>query len=157
MTEKPSAQFITKHKDAACSIALTLIAFAVRIKGLSVDGLWFDEVYSVRIVRLSVGQIIRLTSGDVHPPLYYLLLHFWTKCFGESESAVRMLSVLFFRVDDLRFLSSRLATLQSAHRGFCSAVHDAFAAAGLLCPGSAHVRAVYLARSDIMLFFRVLV
>src|SRR5882762_9612902 len=36
MTEKPSAQFITKHKDAAFSIGLTLIAFAVTANAIRV-------------------------------------------------------------------------------------------------------------------------
>ena len=95
MSEKLLSQFFKSHKDAIVSIVLTLMAAVVRLIGLNLDSLWFDEVFSVRTVRLSVGEIIRLTSGDVHPPLYYLLLHFWTRLFGETENAVRMLSVCF--------------------------------------------------------------
>src|ERR1700730_11050611 len=95
MSEKLISQFFKSHKDAIVSIVLTLMAAVVRLIGLNLDSLWFDEVFSVRTVRLSVGEIIRLTSGDVHPPLYYLLLHFWTRLFGETENAVRMLSVCF--------------------------------------------------------------
>jgi 4-amino-4-deoxy-L-arabinose transferase-like glycosyltransferase len=74
---------------------LLILAFAVRLIGLSLDSLWFDEVFSVRAAQLSLGQIVSLTIGDVHPPFYYLLLHFWIRFFGETETAVRMLSVCF--------------------------------------------------------------
>lgn len=47
------------------------------------------------MVRMSVSEIVRFTMTDVHPPLYFLFLHFWTKVFGESVIAVRMMSVLF--------------------------------------------------------------
>jgi len=34
-------------------------------------------------------------AADVHPPFYYVLLHYWITVFGTSESAVRLLSALF--------------------------------------------------------------
>lgn len=95
MSRKLSPQFFSSRKDLFISIIITLAAFIVRLKGLVLDSLWFDEVFSVRAGRLSIGEIISLTSADVHPPLYYLLLHFWMKLFGETVGAVRMLSVSF--------------------------------------------------------------
>lgn len=84
-----------KSRTLFICLAFTLLAFFIRTIGLSLDSLWYDEAYSVRMVRMSVSEIIRFTITDVHPPLYFLFLHFWTKLFGESETAVRMLSVLF--------------------------------------------------------------
>jgi 4-amino-4-deoxy-L-arabinose transferase-like glycosyltransferase len=95
MSRKLFPQFFSSHQAAIISIILALIALGVRLTGLNLDGLWFDEVFSVRAGRISVSEIISLTRGDVHPPLYYLLLHFWMKIFGETASAVRMLSVCF--------------------------------------------------------------
>ncbi|MBM3134452.1 MAG: hypothetical protein FJZ89_04020, partial [Chloroflexi bacterium] len=40
------------------------------------------------------GQITQGAAADIHPPLYYYLLHFWQQAFGQSERAVRALSVL---------------------------------------------------------------
>ena len=82
-------------QDMLLALALMLIALVVRFIGLRLDSLWFDEAFSVRIARRSLSEIVRLTTTDVHPPLYYLLLHFWTRLFGETESTVRMLSVVF--------------------------------------------------------------
>ena len=83
------------RKDVLIGMVLLLIAAVVRLIGLGLDSLWFDEVFSVRIARLGVSEIVSLAARDVHPPLYYLLLHFWTKLFGDTEFAVRMLSAVF--------------------------------------------------------------
>jgi len=57
--------------------------------------LWIDEMYSVsHRGSMSVGDIVTTTS-DPHPPLYYLILKGWMTSFGQSEVAVRSLSVLF--------------------------------------------------------------
>lgn len=39
-------------------------------------------------------EIIARTARDVHPPLHYLVLHYWMKLFGTSEAAARSLSVI---------------------------------------------------------------
>ena len=36
----------------------------------------------------------QFTAADVHPPLYFWLLHFWLRLTGSSEFAIRMLSLL---------------------------------------------------------------
>ncbi len=91
LTEKK----IALQRTNVIALFLTLLAFVIRFIGLNRESFWYDEVYSVRMVRMSAGEIIRFTSGDVHPPLYFLLLHFWTRLFGESQMSVRMLSLCF--------------------------------------------------------------
>ncbi len=54
--------------------------------------LWLDEALSVDIARLPVREIPAALRHDGHPPLYYVLLHFWMRVFGESNAAVRSLS-----------------------------------------------------------------
>jgi len=60
------------------------------------QSLWRDEAFSVWIARDGFAEIIRRTSGDFNPPLYYIFLHFWMQIFGRSEVALRSLSVVFF-------------------------------------------------------------
>lgn len=45
--------------------------------------------------RYDVVALLYHSSFDVHPPLYYLLLHGWMELFGDSILAVRSLSVVF--------------------------------------------------------------
>jgi len=55
---------------------------------------WRDEAYSVLFAGQSVWKIV--TAQTMESPVYYILLHFWIKIFGQSEIAVRSLSLLGF-------------------------------------------------------------
>ncbi|MGH9213016.1 MAG: glycosyltransferase family 39 protein [Acidimicrobiales bacterium] len=57
--------------------------------------LWLDEALSVNIARLPVGDLLEALRHDGHPPLYYLVLHYWMEAFGEGDTAVRLLSAVF--------------------------------------------------------------
>jgi uncharacterized membrane protein len=57
--------------------------------------LWLDEALSVNIARLPVGDLLEALRHDGHPPLYYLLLHYWMELVGEGDVAVRALSGIF--------------------------------------------------------------
>ena len=57
--------------------------------------LWLDEALSVNIARLPVGDLLEALRHDGHPPLYYLLLHYWMEVVGEGDVAVRALSGIF--------------------------------------------------------------
>ena len=53
-----------------------------------------DEAYSILLVRKSVPQIIIGTAKDVHPPLYYLILKFFSLFGGESLLLYRAVTAL---------------------------------------------------------------
>jgi len=75
-------------------IGLLAAAAALRLMVLEGRGLWFDEAFSVAIARLPVAELWRLVAQtDAHPPLYYLLLHFWL-ALGDTPAAIRSFSVL---------------------------------------------------------------
>ena len=75
---------------------LVLLAFAafLRLHKIDAQSLWYDEGNSARIAERSVPLIIAGAAGDIHPPLYYLLLKFWRVLFGEGEAALRSLSAV---------------------------------------------------------------
>jgi uncharacterized membrane protein len=70
-----------------------LVALIIRLSGLGAESSWIDEAYSITLARYPLLQIIQGTASDQHPPLYYLLLHFWM-FFGSSVSYARLLSAL---------------------------------------------------------------
>lgn len=85
---------ITRHGLAL--LAIMLLGLALRAYHLTAQSIWLDEAYSVWIAKLSIPQMIaEAAANDNHPPLYYLLLHYWGLVFGTSESAVRLLSLVF--------------------------------------------------------------
>jgi mannosyltransferase len=74
-----------------------VVALIVRTWRLSDQSFWFDEAMSLYWARRSPGDILRVglaLEQDPHPPVYYLLLHYLIGVLGESEVAVRSLSVL---------------------------------------------------------------
>lgn len=72
-----------------------LAGFALRLFQLGTQSLWYDESVSLFIARQTVPELIVHTAGDVHPPLYYLLLHYWLQVAGTSEFAAGYFSVCF--------------------------------------------------------------
>jgi hypothetical protein len=73
---------------------IVLLALNLRLVRLVFQPLWWDEGWSVYFATTPIGEMLRLTAVDIHPPLYYFLLHLWTMVFGSSPIALRLLSVL---------------------------------------------------------------
>lgn len=61
-----------------------LAAFALRLFHLGSESLWYDETVSVVLARESIPALLAHTAGDIHPPGYYLLLHFWQQLTAPS-------------------------------------------------------------------------
>lgn len=62
--------------------------------GIGHEPLWLDETYSFAMVQHGLRDIVRLTSGDVHPPLYYLILKGTVWLLGSSPVALRIPSLV---------------------------------------------------------------
>ncbi|MBK8618091.1 MAG: glycosyltransferase family 39 protein [Anaerolineales bacterium] len=77
-------------------IFITLFGGGLRVLLLANKGMWLDETFSVWLAGHSVGDMLQWTVKiDPHPPLYYLLLHYWMAYNGDSPFYVRLFSVLF--------------------------------------------------------------
>ncbi len=72
-----------------------VVAFALRVFHIQFQSLWYDEAFSVYLAHMSLADITARTAADIQPPLYYYLLHFWVVLAGESEFALRFLSLCF--------------------------------------------------------------
>jgi hypothetical protein len=75
-------------------IAILCFAALLRFYRLDSQSFWHDEGNSARIAERSIDLIVEGAAGDIHPPGYYLLLHGWRGLFGQSEFALRSLSVV---------------------------------------------------------------
>ena len=75
---------------------ITLIGGGLRIFLLDKNGMWLDETFSVWLANQSVVDMLQwIIRIDQHPPLYYLLLHYWIAHYGDTPYYARLLSVLF--------------------------------------------------------------
>jgi mannosyltransferase len=61
------------------------VAAWLRWTDIGAESLWTDELYSLHWASKSVAQIFANASFDVHPPTYYVLLHYWLALFGDGE------------------------------------------------------------------------
>ena len=77
-------------------LIITLIGGCLRILLLGKNVMWLDETFSVWLANHSVADMLQwIVRIDQHPPLYYLLLHYWIALNGDTPYYARLLSVLF--------------------------------------------------------------
>jgi mannosyltransferase len=72
-----------------------LLAFGLRLHRLDFQPLWGDEGWSFYFASMNLGDMVRLTAVDIHPPLYYTLLGGWLRLAGSTPEMAHFLSVLF--------------------------------------------------------------
>jgi mannosyltransferase len=75
---------------------ITVTGGLLRVFQLGNRGLWLDETFSLWLANQSVPDMLQwMVRIDQHPPLYYLLLHYWIAHYGDTPYYARLLSVLF--------------------------------------------------------------
>jgi uncharacterized membrane protein len=82
-------------KETSFLMIIICLGLFLRVYDLGSESIRLDEGISIYRAHLPVIEIIKQLLWDNHPPLYFSLLHFWVFVFGDSEIAVRLLSVLF--------------------------------------------------------------
>ena len=93
-------------------VFITLVGGWLRVLMLGTKGMWLDETFSMWLANHSVGEMLQwIVKIDQHPPLYYLLLHFWIVRFGDTPYYARLLSVLFGTgtIPVIYFIGKRMA------------------------------------------------
>ena len=77
-------------------VVVALAVFtAISIWNITGASIWFDEAFGAYLSQFNFIDIARYTASDVHPPMYYWLLKLWAMLFGNTDLAMRSMSVLF--------------------------------------------------------------
>jgi uncharacterized membrane protein len=93
--EQLQALFAFPRGYLAALLAIFLAGLALRLYALGSESLWWDEVYAIStMAQPGLLEIIRLSSTDNNPPLFYLILHYWMLFAGDSAFSVRLPSAL---------------------------------------------------------------
>jgi hypothetical protein len=75
---------------------LMVFGLVLSIWDLDGESLWQDELYTAKTAAYTISGIVENSMHkDLNPPLYYLILHFWIKVFGCTETALRFPSAVF--------------------------------------------------------------
>ena len=83
-----------KIKNKYIHILIIVIGTIFILLSMFHQNIWFDESYSVAIAKHSFFDIWNITGNDVHPPLYYWMLHILWLIFGNNIMVFRGFSVL---------------------------------------------------------------
>lgn len=70
------------------------LCVAVRFFGITKASIWHDEGFTAMLSQRSWLEIWQGSARDVHPPLYYEMLHAWRLIFGDSTLALRSFSAV---------------------------------------------------------------
>ena len=54
---------------------------------------WINEYMTLHMIQGSPQQVINTAANDFHPPLYFLMLHFWSELMGTSDFSLRWPSI----------------------------------------------------------------
>jgi mannosyltransferase len=86
-------QALTGRLRVVVAVGVVLVVAAgIVLRFWTSSALWLDEALTVNIARLPLHEIPGRLKQDGAPPLFYYLLHFWMRIFGQSDEAIRSLS-----------------------------------------------------------------
>lgn len=91
-TEGARAAGVRPRRGLVLHVVLLAAGAAFLMLPASSATTWFDESYSIALARQPLGDLIAIAAADVHPPLYYLLLHAVYLVAGPSITAYRFFS-----------------------------------------------------------------
>ncbi len=80
-------------KEKLLLAVILILGLGLRLWGIN-QSFWLDEASQAQLSSLSVSQIWSQRGADFHPPLFYLLAHYWLGI-GRSEVWLRLLPISF--------------------------------------------------------------
>lgn len=80
--------------EMALLAVITAAGAWIRFHDLGAKSVWLDEAFSLWMARQTIPDLFTwIVKIDQHPPLFYLLMHYW-RLLGEGEATARSLSAI---------------------------------------------------------------
>jgi mannosyltransferase len=93
--------------------AIIALALVLRLPGIN-ESIWYDELWSTRVILDSVEALMRVVATDPHPPFYSAVMFVWIRLFGDTEVSLRILPLICGLLTIL--LTARLAAAYGGTR-----------------------------------------
>ena len=91
-----AGKLIAGNMDGILLAAIFALALLTMAYNIGADSFWQDETFSVIVSGSGgIGSVIAAANGDVHPPLYFVILHFFLMLPGRPEVIARLPSLAF--------------------------------------------------------------
>ena len=72
----------SKERQRIILLATLAAAFALRLTSVATQDIWWDEARNIDVALRPLFNIATAPELDIHPPLYFWLLHFWSRITG---------------------------------------------------------------------------
>lgn len=93
--ENKLINYIKNNKEYFILAVIIILGFLLRIYKISSPSLWHDELMTFYRLQGSFSDTLSTLLISPFPPLYYILMKFWTNLFGFSEFSLRFPSLIF--------------------------------------------------------------
>ena len=91
-----------QHGTRILLVVFILVSFGLRMYRIEAKSIWWDESLSLYRAQRDLPYVLSnridfpgAETTDLHPPLYFVLLHGFIRIAGETDLALRFLSVCF--------------------------------------------------------------
>lgn len=83
-----------KKRISITYLVLFILSLIFIFFNINHSNFWFDEGFSLHLIKVSYNEIWAVTADDVHPPLYYWMLKLFSNIFGHTVMIARAFSAL---------------------------------------------------------------
>ena len=100
----PDGLRLFSHADAAQNYRLRTLLVLVILQcvlygiNLKILPMWGDETFTVETVAETPARIIEIVREDIHPPLYFLLAHWWNRIPIGHDPLLRLRALSAFAI-----------------------------------------------------------
>ena len=70
-----------------CLLSVLVAGFALHLHELTLQDIWWDEARNIDVALRPFFQVATAPELDIHPPVYFWLLHFWGRIAGLGDSS----------------------------------------------------------------------
>lgn len=94
---KSTVDSAARRQRVRMLLAFVLVQSILYCLSLNLLPMWGDEAFTVAVSAESPSRIVAIIRNDIHPPLYFLLAHWWREIPVSADPLVRLrlLSVVF--------------------------------------------------------------
>lgn len=81
------------RRARAALLAILALGLGLRLIGYT-ESVWIDELFTSDFFCGHPLVLSRTLFSDIHPPLYFVFIHFWNRVFGDGEVWLRLPALL---------------------------------------------------------------
>ena len=88
-------QWLSHRKIILLLLLIIALGGFLRFYDLGAESIGYEEAVSINVSSMDAASIVEEIPNHNHPPLYFIILHFWMSLLGTGEIATRSLSAIF--------------------------------------------------------------